>query len=236
MKILVVEDESEFRSAIESALEGDFELVLLESGEELLSKLEKHQPDVVLLDHVMPGKTGIQCVQEIRTRDEYAKIPIVMMTGISEVDEKVRALDLGVDDYLTKPFSARELSARLRAIYRRSQNSFEATQKARPGDESRRFYVGPLVIDLDAYRVSLEGKEVTLTLTEFRILEAFIKHSGIVLTREKIIELALGNVHVTDRIIDVHITSLRKKLNHINSWIQTVRGVGYRFDPNRGQA
>ncbi|MBK7843250.1 MAG: response regulator transcription factor [Bdellovibrionales bacterium] len=142
-----------------------------------------------------------------------------MLTGLDNENEKVEALELGADDYILKPFSSEELGARVRAVLRRVQTE-SGIDKLEDGD---------LKIDLQAYKVAAKGKEIYLTLTEFRILTELIKQKGKVLTRDRLRETALGNLNVTDRTIDVHMASLRKKLYEISPVIETVRGVGYRY-------
>ncbi|MCM2281361.1 MAG: response regulator transcription factor [Bdellovibrionaceae bacterium] len=220
MKVMVVEDEQDIREILKNLLEDEgFQVVALENGIHILEELRRHTPDLVLLDHILPGKTGVEVVREIRGQDAYARLPIIMVTGLSGEDDKVTALDIGADDYVTKPFYPKELAARIKALARRSE--IEPKQS--------RLTHNRLTIDFAAHRVLLDGREVALTLTEFKILSELLKQSGTVLTRERLRERALGNLNVTDRTIDVHMASLRKKLAPLGDQIETVRGVGYRF-------
>jgi len=222
LRVLVVEDEQEIREFLISqfvecgaAAEG------LPSGEAILQALEAFQPTVVLLDQMMPGKSGREVIAEIRTHARFSEVPIMMVTGLDSEAEKIQALELGADDYVTKPFSIRELIARAHALERRAQVAHKSQQK--------NLVVKDLTVDFAAHRVLHRGKEVQLTLTEFKILCELLKQSGQVLSRDKLRERALGNLNVTDRTIDVHMASLRKKLEEMGDSIETVRGVGYRM-------
>lgn len=220
MKVMVVEDEQDIREILKNLLEDEgFQVIALENGLNILEELRRSAPDLVLLDHILPGKTGVEVVREIRGQEKFARLPIIMVTGLSGEDDKVTALDLGADDYVTKPFYPKELAARIKALARRSE--IEPKQSRLIHDR--------LTIDFAAHRVLLDGREVALTLTEFKILSELLKQCGMVLTRERLRERALGNLNVTDRTIDVHMASLRKKLSPLGNQIETVRGVGYRF-------
>lgn len=223
-RVLVIEDENEIREFLVSQLEENgMRAMGLPSGDELRQALEVFQPHAVLLDQMMPGKSGREIVREIRAHVQFADLPIMMVTGLDAEVEKVESLSEGADDYVTKPFSIREVIARINALVRRSQAAHRANQKS--------IVVRDLTVDLVAHRVSLRGKEVPLTLTEFKILVELLRQCGQVLTRDRLREKALGNLNVTDRTIDVHMASLRKKLEEIGELIETVRGVGYRLAP-----
>lgn len=223
-RVLVIEDETEIREFLVSQLEeNNMKALGLSSGEEVRNAIEVFKPHAILLDQMMPGKSGREIVREIRSNVQYADIPIMMVTGLDAEVEKVESLGDGADDYVTKPFSIREVVARINALVRRSQAAHLAQQKS--------IVVRELVVDLIAHRVSLRGKEVPLTLTEFKILVELLRQCGQVLTRDRLREKALGNLNVTDRTIDVHMASLRKKLEEIGELIETVRGVGYRMAP-----
>lgn len=221
MRVLVLEDEGEIRDFIVSQLMSQGMQVLgLASGDNLASHLKEFQPQMLLLDQMMPGKSGYEIIREIRADEKTALIPIMMVTGLDSEADKVSALELGADDYMTKPFSIKELVARIHALARRTSSNSKAPQNLRFKDIS---------MDLKSHRVFLGPKELSLTLTEFRILAELIRENGDVLTRDKLRERALGNLNVTDRTIDVHLASLRKKLEPLGDEIQTVRGVGYRM-------
>lgn len=226
MKVMVVEDERDIRDILKNLLEEEgFQVVAFENGMNILEDIRINQPDLLLLDQILPGKTGVEAVREVRGSGHYSTLPIIMVTGLSGEDEKVNALDVGADDYVTKPFYPKELAARIKALARRS--SFG--QEPPPPAGKDRIVRENIVIDFSAHRVWVDESEVALTLTEFKILSELLKQSGQVLTREKLRERALGNLNVTDRTIDVHMASLRKKLGEVGNRIETVRGVGYRY-------
>lgn len=234
MKVMVVEDEHDIRDILKNLLEEEgFEVVALENGLRIMEELGAHSPDLLLLDQMLPGKTGVEAVREVRSSEQFANLPIIMVTGLSGEDDKVNALDLGADDYVTKPFYPKELAARIKALARRTDRSVGAVPgvqaPAAVGGPQDKISRGPVNIDFSAHRVTVDNQEILLTLTEFKILGELLKQSGQVLTREKLRERALGNLNVTDRTIDVHMASLRKKLGTIGHQIETVRGVGYRF-------
>lgn len=219
--VLVVEDELEVREALSESLrlEG-FNVEAVADGEEALKLIPDLRPNVILMDYRLPGVSGVDVVRSVRQHNEFNSIPIIMVTGLDGEDEKVAALELGADDYMVKPFSPKELSARIRAVLRRvTQND----------SSSKVLELEGLSIDLKAHRVLLMGSEVHLTLTEYRILVELVRVHGQVLSRDQLRETALGNLNVTDRTIDVHMASLRKKLSPLAHSFQTVRGVGYRF-------
>jgi two-component system phosphate regulon response regulator PhoB len=228
MRVMVVEDESDIREILKSLLEDEgFDVVALENGMNLLNEMAAFQPDLLLLDQILPGKTGVEAVREVRGSEQFSRVPIIMVTGLSGEEDKVNALDLGADDYVTKPFYPKELAARIKALARRSDF---ASGKIAPNEEDvERINRDNIVIDFSAHRVTIDDIEIQLTLTEFKILGELLRQSGQVLTREKLRERALGNLNVTDRTIDVHMASLRKKLGLVGNQIETVRGVGYRF-------
>ena len=222
MRIVVVEDETEIRDFLVSQFnERGFEAIGFENGEGIISKLEKTDPNLVILDQMMPGKSGSEVIREIRSSARFSEMPIIMLTGLDGESDKVKALDLGADDYITKPFGIKEVIARVNSLIRRVESNYKKTQK--------QLVIQDLEIDFAAHKVTLKGEDVALTLTEFKILGELIKQTGQVLTRDALREKALGNLNVTDRTIDVHMASLRKKLETMGDKIETVRGVGYRM-------
>ncbi len=232
MKVMVVEDESDIREILKNLLEEEgFQVVTLDNGMNLLEELNSNRPDLLLLDQILPGKTGVEAVREVRSSQTFGRLPIIMVTGLSGEEDKVHALDIGADDYVTKPFYPKELAARIKALARRSDgtSAVEAVPTAPAKSAETKISRDGLLIDFSAHRVTIDGAEIALTLTEFKILSELLKQAGQVLTREKLRERALGNLNVTDRTIDVHMASLRKKLGTIGNQIETVRGVGYRF-------
>lgn len=226
MKVMVVEDERDIRDILKNLLEEEgFQVVAFENGLNILEDIRVNEPDLLLLDQILPGKTGVEAVREVRQSDRYSTLPIIMVTGLSGEDEKVNALDVGADDYVTKPFYPKELAARIKALARRSSFGSEVP----PAAGKDRIERENIAMDFSAHRVWVDEVEIALTLTEFKILAELLKQSGQVLTREKLRERALGNLNVTDRTIDVHMASLRKKLGETGNRIETVRGVGYRY-------
>lgn len=220
-KVLVVEDEPEVRDYLVTLLtEQSFEVSGIATGEQVYSALKVSIPDLILMDYRLPGQSGVEIVRQLKENPQYLNIPIIMVTGVDGEEEKVAALELGADDYVVKPFLPKELGARIKAVLRRTQDS--------PVNEDTLESEG-LRMNLTSHRVTLNEAELYLTLTEFRILSELIKQKGKVLSRDLLRQNALGNLNVTDRTIDVHMASLRKKLGDISQVIQTVRGVGYRF-------
>ena len=223
MKVMVVEDERDIRDILKNLLEEEgFQVYAFENGLGILDNIRQHQPDLLLLDQILPGKSGVEVLREVRASGEHAALPIIMVTGLSGEDDKVNALDVGADDYVTKPFYPKELAARIKALARRSAIGGQDSPRDRITRDT-------ITMDFSAHRVWVGEEEVALTLTEFKILSELLKQSGQVLTRERLRERALGNLNVTDRTIDVHMASLRKKLGDVGNKIETVRGVGYRF-------
>ncbi len=233
MKVMVVEDESDIREILKNLLEEEgFQVFALDNGLNLMEEIQSNRPDLLLLDQILPGKTGVEAVREVRASQNFGRLPIIMVTGLSGEDDKVNALDLGADDYVTKPFYPKELAARIKALARRTDLAVVGDSKAdvqMPSGPDTRIQHDNVFIDFSAHKVTVDGAEVALTLTEFKILGELLKQTGRVLTREKLRERALGNLNVTDRTIDVHMASLRKKLGAVGNQIETVRGVGYRF-------
>ena len=222
MKIMVIEDEKDVRELLQLELKSQgFTPLALESGHLVTQKIQEFKPQVILLDQLLPGKTGMDIMKEIRSNTRFNNIPIIVVSALIAEDDKVQALNIGADDYITKPFTIKELIARVRALVRRSESSYLQRQ-------SQLIY-GNLKVDFSAHKVTLNSQEVPLTLTEFKILSELLKQNGQVLSRDCLREKALGNLNVTDRTIDVHMASLRKKLHNMGENIETVRGVGYRF-------
>lgn len=222
IRAIVVEDEQEIREFLIGQLEENgIHAKGLPSGESLHQEMRAFNPNIILMDQRMPGKSGRELVKEIRKMVEFAEVPIIMVTGLGTEQEKVDSFQEGVDDYITKPFSVREVIARVQALVRRATNSHRAQQK--------QITIKDLSVDLVAFEATMGGRELPLTLTEFKILAELLSQVGEVLTRDRLRERALGNLGVTDRTIDVHMASLRKKLGTMGDTIETVRGVGYKI-------
>jgi DNA-binding response OmpR family regulator len=224
IKVLIVEDEEEIRALIEDHFqEAGMQTLSLENGEKIMTAIETFSPQIILLDNIMPGKTGKELIAEIRSHSQWSEIPIMMITGLNSEADKIAALDIGADDYITKPFSLKEAVARANALVRRRWQSHKS--------QIKNLVFGPIEIDLKAHKVVRGGLEIPFTLTEFRILTELVKQVGQVITRDRLRERALGNLNVSDRTIDVHMASVRKKLDGLGDNIETVRGVGYRLTP-----
>lgn len=222
--ILIVEDEEALATLLDYNLRReDFDVTLAADGEEALMKVDERAPDIVILDWMLPKVSGIEVCRRLRARPETKNIPVIMLTARSEEADRIRGLETGADDYMTKPFSTNELVARVRAVLRR----------IRPGlvlDEVRH---GDIRIDRTAHRVWRGDKEIHLGPTEFRLLDHLIQHPSRVFSREQLLNAVWGSdVFVEVRTVDVHIGRLRKALNKHNQGdpIRTVRSAGYSLD------
>jgi two-component system phosphate regulon response regulator PhoB len=222
-RILIVDDEEDILELLKYNLSREgYATDCVTSGEDALRSAEKSPPDLVILDLMLPGMDGLEACRRLKGGETTRHVPIVMLTAKGEEADIVAGLELGADDYITKPFSPRVLAARIRAVLRRRDES------APDADAAVR--VGDLTIDPGRHEVSVKGKPVELTYTEFRILHFLARRPGWVFTRYQIVDGAQGeDVVVTDRSVDVHMVSLRRKLGPCGQYIQTVRGVGYRF-------
>jgi DNA-binding response OmpR family regulator len=224
-RVLVVDDEKDLVELISFNLaRNGFEVLAAHNGNEALEIAGREMPDIIVLDLMLPGLSGTEVARRLKGDARTASIPIVMLTARGEETDVVVGLTLGADDYVTKPFSMKILMARLNTVLRRVEGNAAA-----PAVEGK-LKAGPLVIDTLKHEVSLEGETVKLTLTEFKLLSALVNARGRVLTRDQLMDKAMGtDVFVTDRAIDVHITAVRKKLGAANWLVHTVRGVGYRL-------
>jgi two-component system, OmpR family, phosphate regulon response regulator PhoB len=223
-RILIVEDEGPLVTLLRYNLEREgFAVSEASDGEEGLLRAVEDRPDLILLDWMLPLLSGIEVCRRLRRRPESATVPIIMLTARSEDSDKVRGLDYGADDYMTKPFSPTELIARIRALLRR----------ARPELAAEHLEFADLNMDLAAHRVRRAGREVHLGPTEFRLLHYFLQHPGRVFSREQLLDAVWGrDVYVEARTVDVHIRRLRKALNGGGEadLIRTVRAAGYALD------
>jgi DNA-binding response OmpR family regulator len=221
-QILVIEDETDIREMLALRLKKE-RFDVLEAGEGMtgLKKALEEQPDLVLLDLMLPFTNGLDILRKLRDNRKTAQMPIIIVSAKGDESDVVVGLELGADDYVTKPFNMSILLARINALLRRFQTS-ESPQKI--------VSAGPIEIDTDRFLVTVDGESVSLTRTEFKILYALATAKGRVLTRNQLIDEAIGgDADVFDRTIDVHVTSLRSKLGTARELIETVRGVGYRF-------
>lgn len=227
-KILVVEDEPDIRKLVQYNLAQErFKVLEAEDGEQALKLLQQEKFDLVILDLMLPGLSGIELCKILRQRSETVRLPILILTAKADEADRVVGLEMGADDYLAKPFSPREMVARVRAILRRSEPS--ASKETAPAYEK-----GPLKIDFATYEVSAHGRSVKLTLKEFGLLRFLVQNPNRVLSRDQLLDRVWGGeTFVTSRTVDVHIRRLRQAIEKDDSkpkWILTLRGVGYKFD------
>ncbi len=222
--VLVVDDEEDILELVRYHLHREgYRVITAASGEEVLSSVQEEVPDLILLDLMLPGLDGLEVCRLLKADERSASIPVIMLTARGSEADIIVGLELGADDYITKPFSPRILSARVKAVLRRKK-------AASTGDAVQPIAIGELSIHPDLHEVTVAGSPVNLTATEFRILETLARHPGRVFTRDQIVDAARGKDYpVTDRSVDVHIVSLRRKLGDWGKQIETVRGVGYRF-------
>ncbi|MCG9914914.1 MAG: phosphate regulon transcriptional regulator PhoB [Phenylobacterium sp.] len=222
--ILIAEDEDSLATLLNYNLEKEgYAVGVAVDGEEALMMINERLPDLILLDWMLPKVSGIEVCRRLRARTETRNIPIIMLTARGEETDRIRGLDTGADDYIVKPFSMSELSARIRAVLRR----------LRPGLAEDRVRIGDLVIDRVAHRVRRSGQEIHLGPTEFRLLDYFMQHPGRVFSREQLLDAVWGSdVYVEARTVDVHVGRLRKALNREAAAdpIRTVRSAGYSLD------
>ncbi|HEX6103463.1 MAG TPA: phosphate regulon transcriptional regulator PhoB [Alphaproteobacteria bacterium] len=226
--ILVVEDEAPLVTLLRYNLEREgFSVLEAQDGDEAMNQAREQKPDLVLLDWMLPLVSGIEVCRQLRRHPETRSIPIVMLTARGEEGDKLRGLDSGADDYVTKPFSPSELIARIRAVLRRARPA--------PADEMLRFE--DVTMDLAAHRVRRNGRELHLGPTEFRLLRFFLENPGRVFSREQLLDRVWGrDVYVEPRTVDVHIRRLRKAINgpKERDLIRTVRSAGYALDAEKG--
>jgi two-component system phosphate regulon response regulator PhoB len=224
-RVLVVEDEEALATLLDYNLKReDFDVALAADGEEALVKADEFAPDIVVLDWMLPKTSGIEVCRRLRADPKTRNVPVIMLTARSEEADRIRGLETGADDYITKPFSTNELIARIRAVLRR-------IRPALVQDEVKH---GDIRVDRSAHRVWREDKEIHLGPTEFRLLDHLIQHPGRVFSREQLLNAVWGSdVFVEVRTVDVHIGRLRKALNRYEQGdpIRTVRSAGYSLDP-----
>ncbi|MDX1599291.1 phosphate regulon transcriptional regulator PhoB [uncultured Marinobacter sp.] len=220
--VLIVDDEAPIREMIAVALEmADYDYLEASDALEAHALIVDKQPDLILLDWMLPGTSGVELARRLKKEEATADIPIIMLTAKVEEDNKIQGLEVGADDYITKPFSPRELVARLKAVLRRTTP---------PGVDDP-IEVEGLTLDPIGHRVSTEAGALTMGPTEYRLLQFFMTHQERVYTRSQLLDQVWGgNVYVEERTVDVHIRRLRKALgDQYDHLIQTVRGAGYRF-------
>jgi two-component system phosphate regulon response regulator PhoB len=223
-RILVIEDEEDILALIQyNLIKAGYRVECATSGEEGVARATALHPDLVILDLMLPGINGFEVCRRLRAEPGTAALPVIMLTAKGEDADIVAGLDIGADDYLTKPFSPQILKARIQAVLRRRERTGD-------GVSGKTVTVHDLIVDPGRGKVLVAGREVELTLTEFRLLHLLAGRPGWVFTRTQIVDAIRGEGYaVTDRAVDVQVVGLRKKLGDAGAYIETVRGVGYRF-------
>jgi len=227
-RVLVVEDERDIAALVAYQLTREgFRVETAHTGDDALSALNRQIPDLLVLDRMLPGISGDEVLKSLRSEPATESVPVLMLTARREQEDRIEGFELGADDYLTKPFSPRELVLRVQAILRRSR-------EARHTTGGRVLRAGPLRMDLTAHEVTLDDEELSLTPTEFRLLQALMEREGRTQSREQLLQRAWEmEARVADRIqtrtVDMHVRRLRAKLGELAEWVETVRGFGYRF-------
>lgn len=232
-KALIVDDDAKLRKLLREYLEGNgFRVITSSDGSKVLDCIEAESPDILILDIMLPGKNGLDVLREIRQK---SKVPVIMLTAKGEDADRIVGLELGADDYLPKPFNPRELLARMKAVMRRSLQ--EASNEALSSREENVIEAGGLSLNKSKQNVLVDNKEVELSSTEYKILEALMSHPNIILSRDQIMNFARGRDFMAfDRSIDVHISKLRSKLEmdpRSPKRIKTIWGSGYMFVDTR---
>ena len=226
-KVLIVDDEEHIVELLQfNLVNAGYKVITANNGLGALKKVKENKPDLLLLDLMLPGMDGLDVCKEIKRDKETSKTSIIMLTAKSEELDKILGLELGADDYITKPFSIRELLARVKAVLRRS-NLDEISEEI--------YELGRLKVDFERHEVLINNEKVELTLKEFELLEILIKNKGKILRRETLLDKVWGYEYIGEtRTVDVHIRYLRKKVEDDDKnpkFIETIRGVGYRFNP-----
>ncbi len=224
LNVLVVEDEDAIREMLVMVLEqAGFSVIAVESAEGAeLSLADNVMPDLVLLDWMLPGISGVELAKRLKKDDLYKELPIILLTARGEEEDKIRGLEIGADDYVTKPFSPKELIARIKAVLRRSGKNFQEELLS----------VAGIKLDVDKHRITVAGKVLDMSPTEFKLMHFFMTHQDKVYNRTQLLDQVWGrSVYIEERTVDVHIRRLRKilKIHGKDELVQTVRGFGYRF-------
>ena len=227
-RVLIVEDESSIAELIAINLRHNgMSPVWAEDGQRAQLEIDTVLPDLILLDWMLPGASGVSLAKKWRTDPRTKQVPILMLTARSDENDKVQGLDAGADDYITKPFSTQELLARIRAVLRRRA----------PEQAGGSVTVGPLTLDATTYRVTVDGLTVKLGPTEFKLLNHFMRHPERVHSRGQLLDKVWGDhVFIEERTVDVHVKRLREALGTAGALVQTVRGAGYRFSAQAEQS
>jgi two-component system phosphate regulon response regulator PhoB len=224
-RVLVVDDEPDILSILVYQLSKEgYRVSTAVNGQTAISTAVEERPDVVILDLMLPGIDGYEVLKRLRQNERTASIPVILLTARQEEEERIRGFEYGADDYVTKPFSPRELIFRVRALLRRTH--------AEPVAQTRRIRVGPVELDREAHRAFSGGEEMDLTPLEYRLLEVFLERRGRVQSRRQLLQTAWQtNAQIETRTVDMHVARLRAKLGEAGDLLETVRGVGYRFRP-----
>ena len=195
-------------------------------GAEFWEALEKEQPELVILDVMLPGEDGVAILKRLRADERYRDIPVIMATARSTAFDKVQSLDLGADDYITKPFGMMEMVSRVKAVLRRSQ----------PKQTAALLKLDGLTLDENQHTVTIDGQRITLTYKEYELLRLFLSHPGMAFSREQLLQTVWNTDYAVEtRTVDMHIRTLRQKLGDYGRYIETIRGVGYRLEGNHDQ-
>ncbi|HKY63068.1 MAG TPA: response regulator [bacterium] len=224
-KVLVIEDEADIQQLLSYHFQqANWRVEVCGSGSEGLKKAKEKRPDLILLDLMLPGMDGFEVCRILKNDPETKAIPVIMLTAKGEEIDKVVGFELGADDYITKPFSPRELLLRSKAVLRRGPKA----EGEEGSDKQIKF--GDLVVDLARHRVTIADKEVELTAIEFKLLKYLLETKGRVQTRDTLLDKVWGyDAFVTTRTVDTHVKRLREKLGKFENYVETVRGIGYRF-------
>ncbi len=221
-KVFIVEDEPDLRDTLQFNFENEgFKVKSFPNGESFLETVKNDKPNLVILDLMLPGISGLDVCRDLRMNEVYENVAIVMLTAKSEEIDRIVGFELGADDYVTKPFSVRELILRVKVLLKKRSDDIDQNL----------LEFGPIAMNLDAHDVSVEGKNILLTALEFKLLKHLLKRKGRVQTRDQLLGDVWGySSEVTTRTVDTHIKRLREKLGKPGELIQTIRGVGYRFN------
>ena len=222
--IYYVEDDTSIRELVLYALKtAEFQVMGFENAASFYKRMKEQQPDLILLDSMLPDEDGVSILKKLKSRPDTENIPVIMMTAKSSEYDKVLGLDSGADDYITKPFGVMELISRVKAVIRRSDRS--------KGSAGEVLKIGELVLDEQKHEVYARGQEVSLTFKEFELLSYLMKNRGLVLSRDKILNTIWNYEYEGEsRTVDVHIGSLRQKLGTCGDFIKTIRGIGYKIE------
>ena len=222
--IYYVEDDTSIRELVLYALKtAEFQVMGFENAASFYKRMKEQQPDLILLDIMLPDEDGVSILKKLKSRPDTENIPVIMMTAKSSEYDKVLGLDSGADDYITKPFGVMELISRVKAVIRRSDRS--------KGSAGEVLKIGELVLDEQKHEVYARGQEVSLTFKEFELLSYLMKNRGLVLSRDKILNNIWNYEYEGEsRTVDVHIGSLRQKLGTCGDFIKTIRGIGYKIE------